>query len=653
MLYKDILQNSKNSSYFITPEYFGYDIKTDISINKYLQECFNYCRDNECSTVFIRKGVHKANGRMNIYKNTRLILEEGAVIQCIGLTGTPLINGDPDDNFVEYDGNGNIYIEGGTWISNSVGEPESNRNLFGFGHADGITIKNVTFMNIKESHCIDLNSSKNVLIENCKFLGFKDNDEGTRYFSEAIQIAEHTQIGFGGFGSYDATPCKNVTIRNCYFGASDIYGPFGSGVGNHGAIHDIYQENIVVDNCVFEGMLLAGVRPMKWNNVTVKDSTFKNCKIGVVVSSVLGGSPLSFDKNGEQTNLCQAGKGYSIYNNTFVDCKDQAIRFGGQTNENNIAFINDIIISDNKIEYSDPALNTTSCIFMLQVSNYKIKGNIMNNSARGLWLKYANNGEISDNLINNALYEGMYINEDGTGDHTSILNNNYYNNTILINNNKIINVGRTGILLNNIDNFTVSSNRIKNSCFETLNTRNGISVYAKCKNGEVFDNTVEKVDNQRNKYGIDISTTCSNISAYDNLCYGVTSGVNYVQVALKDNITPNSVKWNICPLNEGITSYDEYSAPEYTINKNSMVTIRGAVTHDKSYRGVLFTLPEGYRPKKPTFFLTPASNANIDFTNDVRMNRIYIATNGEVKLEGTNSVSETPFTTLDINFYTL
>lgn len=643
-----------NYSYYITPEMFGYKNNVDVSINESLQKCFDYCRDNNGGTIIVKNGNHKSNGTMSIYKNTKLILENGAIIQCLGTTPTPLVNGKRTDVFTEYNGNGNIYIEGGTWISNNLGQLESNRNLFGIAHADGLTIKNVTFKNVKSSHCIDLNSSKNVLIENCNFQGFKDADDKSRTFAEAIQIAEHTPLGFDGVGSPDRTPCKNITIKDCYFGPSEIYGAFGCGLGNHSSVHDVYQENIRVENCEFNGMLFAGVRPFKWRNFSVRNCKFIKCLTGVIITSVKSGSLSSEDKDGIQSNQCQSGDGYFIQNNYFEDCKNQAITVNGQITRNSFAFVSNIIISENIIKYTSPILNINGAIYMQRITDFKIINNTIDNSTRGIWLKYCNNGNITGNIINKATNEGIFINENSDDvDDTTLLNGNHFTNTIVFDKNTIVDVGRTAINFGYVNNFKVSNNRVRNACIETVATRNAIVIGATCKNGEVFNNKVENVDNLKNKYGLEVTSTCVDIECYNNDCYGITGALSFSQNALKEKKSFNSVKWFDCSLNSGITPYTDYQKPQFTKNSDGMVTIRGGVTHSKTFRGVLFTLPIDYRPSKLTYFVTLGSSGNdeIPFINDVKLNRIYVTTSGEVRLESTTSVSDLPFTSLDLNFY--
>ena len=84
-------------------------------------------------------------------------------------------------------------------------------------------------------------------------------------------------------------------------------------------------------------------------------------------------------------------------------------------------------------------------------------------------------------------------------------------------------------------------------------------------------------------------------------------------------------------------------------NIDGMVTITGAVTHDKNFTGTLFTLPEGFRPRQTSFYIT---NNSMGGSGEVKLSRIKVSYTGEVVLESSNTISDIPFTSVDIIFYT-
>lgn len=85
------------------------------------------------------------------------------------------------------------------------------------------------------------------------------------------------------------------------------------------------------------------------------------------------------------------------------------------------------------------------------------------------------------------------------------------------------NCGRSVFNRSGLDGLEVHSNVIINSTTETVGTRSAISASASSRNGRIYNN---KVRGANQKYGIDITTTCSNIQTFNNDLVGLTKGLN-------------------------------------------------------------------------------------------------------------------------------
>lgn len=145
-------------------------------------------------------------------------------------------------NVTAYNGTKNVIIDGITFDGQN--EDTAPLTIIGLAHAQNITITNCTFKNLHIWHMIEINASKNIIVNNCRFENY--GLSGTQC-TEAIQIDAMTDSTvFPWGGSYDNTPCDNITIENCVFENIGKPSEAGNGVvkaiGNHtfkqGVLHD-------------------------------------------------------------------------------------------------------------------------------------------------------------------------------------------------------------------------------------------------------------------------------------------------------------------------------------------------------------------------------------------------------------------------------
>lgn len=172
------------------------------------------------------------------------------------------------DEFAGYDGPGNIAIYGGTWDCRGQDAPLGEvANGMNFCHGRNIVVAAATILNVAGAHAIELSAVSRASIRNCRFGGF--NDTGDREFSEAIQLDTTTSAAATTIGLWDDTPCRNVTVHDCWMGPSDELGPFGALIGGHAMASGVYHQYIRVSDCHVDGSLLNGIRPYGWSDFTV------------------------------------------------------------------------------------------------------------------------------------------------------------------------------------------------------------------------------------------------------------------------------------------------------------------------------------------------------------------------------------------------
>lgn len=489
----------------------GNDITTS------LQACLDLCKNKKGGTILVPAGEYLLSTSLRIHANTTLILDKGATITATSNCPTMLINGVPNQSYGAYQAPGNITIVGGTWISNSPEYSESNRNIFGLAKACDITIRDANFYNVKSSHALDISGCKNVLVDNCNFKGYKNVEDGSRDYAEAIQLAEHTQAGFNNFPSYDRTPCENVVVQNCYFGASDYYEAWAVGVGGHSSVHNKNCKDIKIINNTFDGLTKSGIRIFKWKDVSISNNTFNECALGVTFSNVKAGAESSKDENGIQSNQSQAGENVTISGNKF---NNSPMYISGQyTSETDFAPAKNITITDN-IFIGSRGGNGLS-LYVAQ--NVVVSNNIIKDCNRFIFIKYVANLVCNHNIANNINTEFIFSNEETD----SVIYDNGYTNNIFIHDNKIDNVGRSAINLRNAYGFSIVNNCINNACYEEFATRPYISINTSGGNGRIESNYTTDNTLLYNTYGVYVTGAITNVSLKDNKIDGI-NGYDYI-----------------------------------------------------------------------------------------------------------------------------
>jgi hypothetical protein len=230
------------------------------------------------NTVYFPSGNYLVQSYLRVYANTVIEMDVECTILNDNLTSEYVfVNGERGNTSYAtgYDGEGNITIRGGT-IDNALRAARSqNTNPISFGHADGVLIENVRFLNNYSSHSIEINSSRNVRIRDCLFSGLTAPSPASREF---INIDYSFAIGFPTFGAYDNTVCRDVVVEGCTFLDGDV------GVGSHSAPAGADPDHIgiIVRDCYFENMTSAGITPQFWDGSLVTGNTLVSCGARVI-----------------------------------------------------------------------------------------------------------------------------------------------------------------------------------------------------------------------------------------------------------------------------------------------------------------------------------------------------------------------------------
>lgn len=279
-----------------------------------LQRALNYAKKHPGTTIYIPKGVYHIAKALVIYQSTTLWLDDEAVLLRKGRDAL-LKNGHRFKLYHGYDGNSHIHIYGGTFDMNGVQYPYNNTALC-MGHARDIQLSHVTIKDVVGGHGIDVCGVNGFYANHCRFIGFNDA-EGTRSFSEAIQLDIQVPGAFPKFGTTDGTITKNVIIEHCYFGDSDTrgMGAWNRAIGSHASRYDQFYENVHIRYNTFEGIRFYALTLLKYKDTFIHHNTF-NHRIGGLRYLAVKDGKNATNQQGYDMGT-QAGCNCHIYQNEF------------------------------------------------------------------------------------------------------------------------------------------------------------------------------------------------------------------------------------------------------------------------------------------------------------------------------------------------
>lgn len=505
-----ILNGNKITLPFVNLKSYIEDNK--LTQTKGFQDCLDMATKNGGVHIVIPAGYRVVTTEeLVIYKNTTITCGSLSTTIFRDHKGYLIMNGKRDKTYTGYDGNGNITIIGGTWDSNGVKQPSS-ASAITFAHATNLVFRDMIVKD-SNSHSIEINSSKNVVIDNVQCIGFSE-DAGNKT-AEAIQIDFPSLGGFPAFGEYDGTFCKDITIQNCYFGASGSTGTtaVSRGVGTHSARVGEWHENITIQNCIFDNLMDYGIQCYNYRNVNMLNNTFINCPGGIIIY-VMNKDTDKFYTNGSPAAKWQDCDNFLIHGNRFTGTGSKNhIRIYG----NEEASVVNVKISNNTIE---DAQGTAPCILAINFKNLDIS----HNTIRGIQ-RYGVNTENGTGvrIVGNRFQDlkGSAI----------IMNDNTANITIV--GNEILDVDSHGILIDKSSDFTISGNRTI-GVNRTNTNNNHIHIVNGSSRGTVTGHIAKNTAYQAD-YGMYMTNTCTDVLRTGNVwkdagsvasIYGSVSMVN-------------------------------------------------------------------------------------------------------------------------------
>jgi len=243
----------------------SYGAKGDGTTND--SAAFNACFSAAATFAATNKGARVVVPPRSYKVNERITIRGNITYD---FTGAYLFNGGlyttPDwtmFNYIagaSYGGESNVTVLGGIFDAkgqnapvNTGGSGTNQKTVFWIGDGRNYRFEGCTIRNVAGWHGFDVNGIDGLVINNCRFEGFTDNNSPpSRNMSEAIQIQT----------SPTSNLTKNVKVTNCYMGPSTDgsgLGSFGKLVGSHTDSNGVFYSHIVVSNNTIESPLENGI----------------------------------------------------------------------------------------------------------------------------------------------------------------------------------------------------------------------------------------------------------------------------------------------------------------------------------------------------------------------------------------------------------
>jgi hypothetical protein len=472
-------------------------------------------------TVWVPGGTYSIrSGPLRIYSRTHLWLAPDATIRR-DAPGTMLLNGDADQNMGGYSGHGDLLIEGGTWDANGVQVGQHNM-VISIGHARRVTIRDCTILDVPGFHAVEINSTETCRITNVVCAGFVDS-VGDRGFSEAIQLdGAYRPSVFGGFGPYDATPCRDVLITGCTVTTSGTpgTGPWGRGIGSHSASPDQPHSDVHVIGNHIESCREYAVGAYTWRDAIITGNTVRSCGAGIWVRSLDSSKAADRTRpDGSTIPGSQRLSGIVITNNVLNDIGSipgaPSTSVGGIIVEGeSTGLVTEVVIGDNVV---DGTTGSTG-LRISSVEGYSIARNVLNGvGSTAISQLSTRSGLIADNAITAPTGSGISVDSRQLPAGTVA--------DVVVHRNVVRDPGSNGVHILGGAEVEISDNRITG-----------------------YSGT---------GYGVQVSTSASYITAHGNRIRGTgAAGLNITSTTTNAKIYSNDCRGSSIVVPAGITGRD-------------------------------------------------------------------------------------------------
>ncbi len=510
-----------------------------------IQDALNSARDNASASnpykIIVEAGTYTLTTSLYIYSNTCLymdgvhfIRDENAGHNMIR-TG-PWIADEELNTLGEtgYDGYVNITIDGGKNGGVFDADYTFTNTVIKAAHASDFTMKNITVMNVRNAHLIEVAGINGMNLIDCTFknqeLDAEDFAKAAKYEGIQLDILESTNH-MTGYRSEDL-PMKNVYVDGCKFSNMP------RGIGSHTSVYNSPHDRLTITNCIFDDMKSCAVQTLDWKNVEISNNIITNSPRGIAIVSLDGSGSIAASKLAKAGNTVNHTnndnykeptddkniviKGNKIISGTVNDTYSSAYTKNAiSVTGNNLKgkgvpdgnyYINGVTIENNDIEttrYGISVRNTRN----VHVDGNTVKYNAVldSESSKTAYNIFAydscKNVSVSGNILKTAKTAGVYIQSSQAGDITGNTISDSGTDGIFLTggasagkiDSNTISGGNAGVHLTGSSALSISSNAISDCNY-------GIQVYSSSKAGSISKN---KITNYRSR---DISVDSGSIA---------------------------------------------------------------------------------------------------------------------------------------------
>ncbi|MGN0633867.1 MAG: right-handed parallel beta-helix repeat-containing protein [Oscillospiraceae bacterium] len=400
-----------------------------------IQKALNIGRDQASDTnkvvVKVPAGTYSISKGLRIYSNTQLILDPNATIIKKFSNGCMLSNKNADDTVGGYSGTHNILIEGGTFDGNTsqYGSVYAFSNIR-IAHANNVIFRNVTVLNNKNGHHMEIGGVSGLTIEGCYFSGYSGS-----LLKEAIQLdVMHSEELFTGFSPFDDTTCDNVIIRNCTFRN------IPRAIGSHSAVVGKYYTNVSITGNTFDNVSNICMVLYNYKHCSITNNTITNSGAGITFNYMSDEnfrhyfSPLAGFANAK-ANI--DGNADLVIENNTITTSQTTLQFDPYAIK-----IYGVTVSADTADY--PAYNYT-------ISNVRIASNTINSAACAISMLNVYDSTVKDNSIS--------INKEAGSVEKDLVSASYCFG-ISFKDNSVSDSLKCGVRASNVSDFNITGNKI-------------------------------------------------------------------------------------------------------------------------------------------------------------------------------------------------
>lgn len=275
---KDFVLSPTSETYnnnFVNYSTYNKDTKLYYVLRSYLEQL----EATKGGTLTLSKGTYGLSNTLYVPSNVTIILEDGVKIQKLELTGANSIGESksvfqlaaPSKSkevgaYSGHNGESNIHFIGKGSGTIDLSFVEDSLGIV-IGHNRNVSIKGITFMNMRSGHYLEVDAAKDVVIEENKFMNSKPSKGGIKEGIN-IDIPDKETQGFNViWTSHDKTPNNNILIKNNEFSGLE------RAIGTHKYTEGKYHENIqIIDNTI-KNMSSDAIRVLNWSNPVIKGNT--------------------------------------------------------------------------------------------------------------------------------------------------------------------------------------------------------------------------------------------------------------------------------------------------------------------------------------------------------------------------------------------